>query len=139
MYLIATLNATHANHDFTSISPQSFRKERNVRHILTHLLPPTNPSVQSDFLTLLDKEMDWRPSGPNPECTVYSVDEGTMMDALPVGIVWCSTLFWVNKKLKRVMFLEVQGHSIASPILEATDEMSGWDEEDEMLGELELD
>jgi Maf1 regulator len=138
MYLIATLNATHSNHDFTSMSPQSFRRERNVRYILSHILPPTNPSVQSDFLAMLDKEMDWRPNGPNPDCTVYSVDEGTMIEALPIGTVWCTTLFWANKKLKRVLFLGAQARSITSPIIEATDEMSGWEEE-EVLGELEIE
>lgn len=139
MYLIATLNATHSNHDFTSIAPHSFRRERNVRYTLSHILPPTNPSVQSELLLLLEKEMDWRATGSNPDCTVYSVDEGIMMDALPVGTVWCTTLFWVNKKLKRVVFLEVQGRSITSPILEATDEMSDWAEEEGVLGELEMD
>lgn len=83
--------------------------------------------------------MDWRVNGPNPDCTVYSVDEGTMMDALNVGTVWCTTLFWVNRKLKRVLFLEVQGRSITSPILEATDEMSDWEEEEGVLGQLEMD
>ena len=138
-YLIATLNATHSNHDFTSISPYSFRRERNVRYTLSHILPPTNPSVQSELLLLLEKEMDWRATGSNSDCTVYSVDEGIMMDALPVGTVWCTNLFWVNKKLKRVLFLEVQGRSITSPILEATDEMSDWAEEEGVLGELEMD
>jgi hypothetical protein len=88
---------------------------------------------------MLEKEMDWRVNGPNPDCTVYSVDEGTMMDALNVGTVWCTTLFWVNRKLKRVLFLEVQGRSITSPILEATDEMSDWEEEEGVLGQLEMD
>jgi hypothetical protein len=138
MYLIATLNATHTNYDFTSISPQAFRKERNARYTLSHILPPANPSVQADFLALLADEMDWRPTGPSPDCTVYSVDEGTMMDALPAGTVWCTILFWVNKKLKRVLFLEVQGRSLTSPILEATDEMSGWEQE-EVLGELDIE
>ena len=139
MYLIATLNATHSNYDFTSIHPQSFRRERNIRYTLSHILPPSNPSVQNDFLAMLEKEMDWRQNGHNPDCTVYSVDESTMLDALPVGTVWCTTLFWVNKKLKRVLFLEVQGRSIASPVLEATDEMSGWDEEENVVGELEIE
>jgi Maf1 regulator len=139
MYLIATLNATHSGHDFTSISPQAFRRERNVRYTLSHILPPTNPTVQSDFFLMLEKEMDWRVNGPSPDCTVYSVDEGTMMDALNVGTVWCTTLFWVNRKLKRVLFLEVQGRSITSPILEATDEMSDWEEEEGVLGQLEMD
>lgn len=138
VFLIATLNATHSNHDFTSISPQSFRRERNIRYTLSHIFPPSNPAVQSDFLAMLEKEMDWRPSGPNPDCTVYSIDESTMMQALPVGTLWCTTLFWVNKKLKRVLFVEVQGRSITSPILEATDEMSGWDDEN-VVGELEID
>jgi hypothetical protein len=141
MYLIATLNATHPNHDFTSWSPQSFRRERSraVVHTLTHILPPTNPAVLAQLLTLLDTEMDWRPNGTNADCTVYSVDESTMMDALPVGTVWSTTLFWMNKKLKRVLYLGVQGRSITSPVLEATDEMSGWDEEEGVLGELELE
>ena len=139
VYLIATLNATHSGYDFTSISPLAFRRERNVRYTLSHILPPTNPAVQSDFLSMLEKEMDWRVTGPNPDCTVYSVDEATMMDALNVGTVWCTTLFWVNKKLKRVLFLDVQGRSITSPILEATDEMSDWEEVEGVLGELEMD
>jgi hypothetical protein len=90
-------------------------------------------------MTFLEREMDWRPNGHNTECTVYSIDEGTMMDALPVGTVWSTTLFWMNKKLKRVLFLGVQGRSITSPVLEAADEMSGWDEEEDILGELEME
>ena len=139
VYLIATLNATHPNHDFKTISPESFRRERNVRHTLAHILPPSNPAVQTDLLALLEKEMEWRITGANPDCLVYSVDEATIMDALPGGTVWCTTLFWVNKKLKRVLFLEVQGRSIMSPTLEATDDMSDWEEEEGVLGELEMD
>jgi hypothetical protein len=90
-------------------------------------------------MALLETEMEWRPNTHNPECTVYSLDESTMMDALPVGTVWSTTLFWMNKKLKRVLFLGVEGRSITSPVLEATDEMSGWDEEEGVLGELEME
>jgi len=98
---------------------------------------------------MLDRELDWRPPNSLPshshspvangDCTVYSVDESVMLDALPVGTVWCTTLFWVNKKLKRVLFLEVHARSITSPILEATDEMSDWDEVENVVGELEMD
>jgi hypothetical protein len=95
--------------------------------------------VQTEFLALLEREMDWRINGPNSDCTVYSVDEGTMMEAFPVGTIWCTTLFWVNKKVKRVLFLQVHGESITSPLLEATDEMSSWDEEEGVLGELEME
>jgi len=140
MYLIATLNVTHPNHDFSSISPQAFRRERTatVRHTLSHILPPTNPTVQSQFLAFLEQEMEWKPNAHNADCNVYSVDEGTMMEALPVGTVWCTTLFWMNKRLKRVLFLGVQGQSITSPILEATDDASLWDEEG-VLGEFEME
>jgi hypothetical protein len=138
VYLIATLNATHPNHDFKTISPESFRRERNVRLTLSHILPPSNPGVQTELLGMLEKEMEWRIAGSNPDCLVYSVDEATMMDAQPGGTVWCTTLFWVNKKLKRVLFLEVHGRSIMSPQLEATDDMSDWEETD-VLGELEMD
>lgn len=152
MYLIMTLNATHPAHDFTTISPTSFHRERHVRHTLSHILPPTNPGVQSEFFTMLDKELDWRmpnslssphshssSSSGNGDCTVYNVDESELLEALPVGTVWCTTLFWVNRKLKRVLFLEVHARSITSPILEATDEMSDWDEIDNVLGEFEMD
>ena len=44
----------------------------------------------------------------------------------------------MNKRLKRVLFLGVQGHSITSPILEATDDASLWDEEG-VLGEFEME
>jgi len=109
-----------------------------VKQTLTHVLPPANPTVHSQFLHLLEDEMDWRQNGHNADCNVYSADEGTMMGALPVGTVWSTTLFWVNKKLKRVLFLGVEGRSLTSPVLEATDEMSGWDEEDGVLGEMDL-
>ena len=81
--------------------------------------------------------MDWKANGHNSECNVYSVDEGTMLEALPVGTVWCTTLFWTNKKQKRVLILEVEARSITSPVLEATDGMSAWDEE-EVFGEMDL-
>jgi hypothetical protein len=80
--------------------------------------------------------MEWKANAHNSECSVYSVDEGTMLEALPVGTVWSTTLFWMNKKLKRVLFLGVEARSITSPVLEATD-MSGWDEE-EVVGEMDL-
>ena len=83
--------------------------------------------------------MEWKQNGHNSECNVYSVDEGTMMEALPVGTVWCTTLFWMNKRLKRVLFLGVEGRSITSPVLEATDETSAWDEEEGVLGEMEME
>lgn len=132
-YLIATLNASHPDYDFSHIlRPSDFRKERSLKAVINtidstlyNLRPSTagmtlqvpsqtsyvtassaSPNSQAwgpQMWSLIDKEMTLK------ECTVYCwapVDEPFEEDE---GAIWSLNYFFFNKELKRVAYFYVRG------------------------------
>ncbi|CZR52749.1 probable MAF1 Protein required for sorting of Mod5p [Phialocephala subalpina] len=132
-YLIATLNASHPDYDFSNIlRPTDFRKERSLKAVINtidstlyNLRPSTagmtlqvpsqtsyattssaSPNSQAwgpQMWSLIDKEMTLK------ECTVYCwapVDEPFEEDE---GAIWSLNYFFFNKELKRVAYFYVRG------------------------------
>lgn len=137
-YLIATLNASHPDYDFSHIlRPTDFRKERNLRSVINIIdstlynLRPSNAAMslhvpsQTTYTTaasaspnsqawgpqmwsLIDKEMTLK------ECTVYCwapTDEPFEEDE---GAIWSLNYFFFNKDLKRVAYLYVRCVPVAT-------------------------
>lgn len=137
-YLIATLNASHPDYDFSHLlRPSDFRKERSLRGImhnldstLQHLRPrqtvlsnylaPLSLSVSApgpgsgsdiwnpNMWRLLDKEMGLR------QCEKYSyTPEDDPFDD-EEGAIWSMHYFFFNKEKKRVCYIYLRAFSVIS-------------------------
>lgn len=131
-YLIATLNASHPDYDFSNIlRPADFRKERSLKAVINtidstlyNLRPRTGVTLQvpsqnsystttsaptasqswgPHMWSLIDKEMALS------QCTVYCwapPDEPFDGDE---GSIWSLNYFFFNKERKRVAYIYVRG------------------------------
>lgn len=134
-YLIATLNASHPDYDFSHmLRPSDFRKERSLRGLMRNvdsmlynlrprqsinaqfLAPQSAPSANSygndvwspRMWTLLDKEMNLR------QCERYSyLPQDDPFDG-EEGAIWSLHYFFFNKEKKRVCYLYLRGLSVLS-------------------------
>lgn len=137
-YLIATLNASHPDYDFSHLlRPADFRKERSLRTImhtidstLQHLRP--RQTISNNYLSPagysssapnlgasngvwnhnmwkpIDKEMSLR------QCEKYSwTPEEDPFDG-DEGSIWSMHYFFFNKDKKRVCYLYLRGFSVIS-------------------------
>ena len=135
-YLIATLNASHPDYDFSHIlRPTDFKREKNLKKIigvldttLYNLRPPasaftdepahwsteakTSPTQEpSDkwcprMWHLIDKEMVFR------DCSIYCYEpEEDPFDG-EEGVLWSFNYFFFNKAKKRVCYLYLRGLSM---------------------------
>ncbi|KAF2759010.1 Maf1-domain-containing protein [Pseudovirgaria hyperparasitica] len=142
-YLIATLNASHPDYDFSHVlRPADFRRERSLRGVmhtldttLSNLRPSTLVSSPSSWSSgpipsglrtpggsttwgprmwrLIDAEMDLR------KCSVYAyAPEEDPFDG-DEGAVWRMDYFFFNKERKRVCYMYLRGLSVIShsPVL----------------------
>ncbi|KAG9248977.1 mitogen-activated protein kinase-like protein MAF1 [Calycina marina] len=126
-YLIATLNASHPDYDFSqNLRPSDFTRERSLKTIMHNidsnlftLRPGPGMSLQAPntgyaasaivpsqiwgphMWSIIDKEMDMN------KCMIYSwapPDEPFDDDE---GAIWSFHYFFFNKELKRVAYLTV--------------------------------
>ncbi|KAI7291804.1 glycoside hydrolase family 67 protein, partial [Hortaea werneckii] len=136
-YLIATLNASHPDYDFShTLRPTDFRREPSLRRIMhnvdstlqnlrprpttLYLAPPTlsnSMPVANSFgnevwsprmWSLIDKEMGLR------QCDKYAyVPDEDPFDG-DEGSIWSMHYFFFNKQRKRVCYLYLRGLSVIS-------------------------
>ena len=131
-YLIATLNASHPDYDFSHIlRPADFRKERSLKAVINTIdstlynlrpssgmtlqvpsqtsystsssAPTTSQTWGPHIWSLIDKEMTLS------QCTVYCwapPDEPFDGDE---GSIWSLNYFFFNKERKRVAYIYVRG------------------------------
>lgn len=107
-YLIATLNASHPDYDFSGIlRPSDFRRERSLRTALsaidTTLFNLSRPVPR--LWETIDKEMSLK------DCYIYqySPEDGDIYNE--DGVVWSTNYFFYNKLRKRVCYLYLRGVS----------------------------
>jgi hypothetical protein len=135
-YLIATLNASHPDYDFSHmLRPTDFKRERSLRSVMNNwdtalynLRPrPLNtfsnisgvtpesacpPSSQTQWgpgmWRLIDQQMSLR------ECSIYrySPEEFDPFEDDNEGSIWSMNYFFFNKARKRVLYLYLRGVSI---------------------------
>jgi len=147
MYLIATLNSSFPDHDFSSLQAEEFHKEHSyftvinsVNTILSSVLPDFSGVLQNELWTAIDHEIRLQ------ECSIYSYLPDP--DADPFGdeaILWSFYYFFFNKKLKRVVFLRSCG--ISKQALSKSSDIHNFlmdemlefsDGEDDDIGDMEM-
>ncbi|ORY74628.1 Maf1 regulator-domain-containing protein [Protomyces lactucae-debilis] len=118
-YIIATMNASHPDHDFSSLRPFDFRNERNLSAVLNAL--NTTLSMQGQLQTaglweLIDRHIDLS------QCDIYSYAPDADSDPHGGdGLLWSQSYFFFSKEQKRVLYFTVRGCSLRSPPLKARD------------------
>lgn len=136
-YLIATLNASHPDYDFSHLlRPSDFKRESNLRAVMNSVdttlynLRP-RPSAASFALPGLTPASACPPSahhawGPQmwrlidsqmslKECSIYRyAPEEDIFEGEDEGAVWSLNYFFFNKQRKRVCYLYLRGISILS-------------------------
>jgi hypothetical protein len=126
-YLIATLNASHPDYDFSHLlRPTDFKRERHLRTVMNTLdttmynLRPR--PVSSTFLNasqgywspgiwrLIDQQMTLK------ECSIYryAPEEHDLFEDEDEGAIWSMHYFFFNKARKRVCYLYLRGISVLS-------------------------
>ena len=138
-YLIATLNASHPDYDFSQqLKPSDFRRERSLRHIMNtldttiHNLQPkpltfNGPAHWSSEITpasgaILNPAQRWGPrmwrsidkEMDLKECLIYSFAPAQDPYDEEEGIIWFFDYFFFNKLRKRVCYVYLRGLSIIS-------------------------
>ncbi|KAJ6178633.1 hypothetical protein N7519_009094 [Penicillium mononematosum] len=113
-YLIATLNASHPDYDFSQVlRPTDFRRERNLKRVMNtqdHLLRGA-PRVWKT----IDEHMSLK------ECSIYSYSPEEDPSDADDGAIWSLHYFFFNPIRKRVCYIFLR----AIPILSHTpDEMA---------------
>ena len=135
-YLVATLNASHPDYDFSkALRPKDFKREKSLREVINNIdttIYNVRPRENSNFLLvpgfaqssgggpsghawgprtwrLLDQQMSLK------ECSIYrfAPDEDPFEDSEEGG-VWSLNYFFFNRMRKRVCYFYVKAISILS-------------------------
>ena len=138
-YLIATLNASHPDYDFSHLlRPSDFRPEANLKKVMNTLdttlynLRPRHAPVLSEpphWSTTPPTNVPATPAGSekwNPrmwhlideqmtlsDCSIYcyAPEEDPFSDSDEEAAIWSHNYFFFNKKEKRVCYLYLRGLS----------------------------
>lgn len=134
-YLIATLNASHSDYDFShSLKPTDFKREKSLRDVMDtldttlynlrpkqvvtygspHWSPAITPAITASptprwnpkMWRTIDKEMDLT------ECSIYSLSPEEELYDEEEGVIWSFNYFFFNKIRKRVCYIYLKGLSI---------------------------
>jgi hypothetical protein len=145
-YLIATLNASHPDYDFSHLlRPTDFRREKSLRLVMNTLdttlynlrpRPSNLPSTLSHWSSAVTPTAPPTPGGSQPwspkmwqiidkemslrECSIYCyAPEDDPYDSED-GAIWSFNYFFFNKTKKRVCYIYLRGLSMVthSPVLE---------------------
>ncbi|RPA91119.1 repressor of RNA polymerase III transcription MAF1 [Choiromyces venosus 120613-1] len=113
-YLIAVLNASHPDYDFsTTLRPSDFRRECNIRPVMNNFnttLFNLGVNISRELPKMwetIDKEMDLL----NCDTYAYSPDDVSNDPYGDEGLIWSTNLFFFNKHKKRVCYLYLRGLS----------------------------
>jgi len=116
-YIIATLNASHTDYDFSLVlRPQDFKRERKVKNVISsfnttlfNLGVNLNKPLSAMWETI-DCEMDLK------SCEVYSYspDDVSNDPYGDEGLIWSNIYFIFSKQKKRVCYLYLRGISALS-------------------------
>jgi hypothetical protein len=137
-YLIATLNASHPDYDFSHLlRPTDFKRERHLRTVMNTLdttmynlrprpvsstflnvpsltsgsAPPTSQGYWSPGIwRLIDQQMTLK------ECSIYryAPEEHDLFEDEDEGAIWSMHYFFFNKARKRVCYLYLRAVSVLS-------------------------
>ncbi|KAK9464789.1 Maf1 regulator-domain-containing protein [Lipomyces arxii] len=141
-YLIAVLNASHPDHDFSSLRPVDFKRERSVNQVVNafnNTLFSVGMPVPPRLWEIVDSHIDLKDS------VIYSHTPSPSFLADEPGTIWSMMWFFFNKRRKRVAYLFLKGtrHSYLSKRDDddgsMSDDVIDYLSDDEVVGDLELD
>ncbi|KAK9458674.1 Maf1 regulator-domain-containing protein [Lipomyces oligophaga] len=146
-YLIAVLNASHPDHDFSSLHPVDFKRERTANQVVSafsNTLFGVGAPVPSGLWEVIDSHIDLK------DCVIYSHTPSPSFLADEPGTIWSMMWFFFNKRRKRVCYLFLKGtrksfHRKAKTGLqteeedESDEDMASYGTDDEIVGDLELE
>eukprot|EP00752_Nemacystus_decipiens_P012322 g10925.t1 len=119
--LICTMNASFPDYDFSGVRPDNFEKEASVSLVrnkvnaaLAEISVIHNTIFLESFWADLDEVMKLK------DCEVYSYSPDMEGDPFTEGCLWSFNHFFVNKSLKRVLFL----HCTTKSKLQVMDDMN---------------
>ncbi|CBJ32397.1 conserved unknown protein [Ectocarpus siliculosus] len=122
--LICTMNASFPDYDFSGVRPDSFDKEASVSLVrnkvnaaLAEVSVIHNKIFLESFWADLDEVMTLK------DCEVYSYSPDMEGDPFTEGCLWSFNHFFLNKNLKRVLFL----HCTTKSKLHVMEDMLGSD------------
>jgi len=116
LYLIATLNASYCDYDFSHATPEQFRKEPNQHMIINSInttlagvVPDFNSDVKDKLWSAIHKEVDL------PKADIYSyISDMTSDPFMEEGVIWSFNYFFYNRALKRIVFFKCRSISKSS-------------------------
>ena len=130
--LIATLNASFPDHDFSNLRPEQFCREAGaqfaVRACARHLAElataerfraPGGGEFLDELWAAIEEAIQLR------ECEVYSYVPDGESDPFSEGALWSFNYFFFNKRLKRIVYLSCVARSrqlCPSPFSDVEDE-----------------
>lgn len=122
-HLVSILNYSHPDHDFSSLQPADFRRERSAAPVINsfnNLLFGCGIPVPPGMWSSLENHINLK------ECAVYSHSPPeSFLDDEP-GTLWSYMWFFFNRRRKRVAYLHlttIRHHK--SPKLSAIDYRDG--------------
>ncbi|KAG8526750.1 uncharacterized protein KY384_008179 [Bacidia gigantensis] len=134
-YLIATLNASHPDYDFSqTLRPSDFRRERSIRKVMNifdttlynlrprHISVSAFPGRTSAIIPATPPGIEkWEPKMWDQinqaielsECSVYTYapEDDPLTDSEDEAALWSFNYFFFNKNKKRVCYLYLRGLS----------------------------
>jgi hypothetical protein len=133
-YLIATLNASHPDYDFSSnLRPTDFKREKSLRAVINNIdttLYNLRPRSMNSYLAVGSKpgsvlpppgQVSWGPAMWGlidqqmslKECHIYryAPDDMDPFEDDEDGTIWSVNYFFFNKTRKRVCYLYLRGIS----------------------------
>lgn len=140
-YLIATLNASHPDYDFSHVlRPADFKREHVLRSVMANIdntlrsvrpnanylddtVSRSSPSSKvSDFSTGVSSSPPWGPQMWSmidkemslKDCAIFSYQPTDDPFDEEEGAIWALHYFFFNKDLKRVCYLYVRGVPVMS-------------------------
>lgn len=145
-YVISILNASDPDHDFSLLQPIDFKRERSSQsavNAFTNLFYGLGIQVPESLWSAIDREIDLN------ECHCYSHTPSPSYLADEPGTMWAHMWFFLNKRRKRVVYLNLRAvRSYArSPLMTAQDmyhrrrrdsNMAGIGEDEEMEEDYDL-
>ncbi|CAG2168153.1 unnamed protein product, partial [Oppiella nova] len=102
-YLIATLNASHPDYDFSNSRSDEFSKEPSIKWVMDAVdsnffstaARQAYNSVKAQLWSAIDSEITLSDYNPDLNSDPYGED----------GCLWSYNYFFYSKKLKRIVFL----------------------------------
>lgn len=102
-YLIAILNSTYPDHDFSTIEPSHFSLLGSSSDLMSKVNNFLISLGKSTGLTWVWETINRHIELDNSICFQFEPQE-SFLDDFP-GVIWCNMYFMFNKKKKRVAFL----------------------------------